>query len=180
MRHPPAASPRTAPAPPPPPAPAVAERAERARAEGPKALPRCVKRPGGGRACGTPDSRLSRHFCSDRDWAAGPVTGRWRLPGRGPNPQARNRRRPGLSIPLGRLPGPGNSLPCPQRPGRPKPGLVTFPRRIPAMCRGLCRLQTALRSACELVHMEKLRQEWPDRDSNNPHPKSEVRGSQDS
>lgn len=91
---PPAASPRTAPAPPPPPAPVVAKRTERARAEGPKALPLCGRRQGGGVAscraaagpAGPPGAWPGHHFCSDHCWAAGPVKSwRW-LPGGGPDP----------------------------------------------------------------------------------------------
>lgn len=57
------------------------------------------------------------------------------------------------------LPSPGSSLPCLRRPGRPEPGLVTYLRQMPATCGGLCRLQTARRSSCELVQMGKTRQE---------------------
>lgn len=108
MRHPPAASLRTAPAPPPPPAPAAAERAERARterAEGAAVVRRAAGRrsggaaglPGGGRACGTPDAGTAATFVLT-------ATGRrgfWLRPGLKPGPWAWSRRRQGPPVPQG-------------------------------------------------------------------------------
>lgn len=182
MRHPPAASPRTAPAPPPPPAPAAAERAERARAEGPKAPPRSVRRRGCGAAAGPAGPGApgpASTFVPTPTGLRGPSrAGGGSLAADQP-PQARSRRRPGPTTLLGRLPGRGNSLPCPRRPGRPEPGLVPPPRQTRATCRGLCRLQTALRSACELGHVGKPRQEVAG-PGFEPRPEGAVRGTRDS
>lgn len=158
MRHPPAASPRTAPAPPPPPAPAAAERAERARAERPKARLRCVGRWGGGQDHGITGTRPGRHFCFDRDWTPGPSMGRGRQPGRRPDP--RRGIGAGRACPSLWSDSAGSRVltSLPRCLGRYEPGLVTSPLRMPEMCHVLCRLQTALESACELVQVGKLRQ----------------------
>lgn len=150
MRHPPAASLRTAPAPPPPPAPAAAERAERARterAEGAVAVRRAAGRRGGraaGRGPGLRGAgrRHRRHFCSDGDWVVRALAAAWPQAG----PLDVESALTGPACPAGRLCSVPASLPA-----APRLGLATSPCRMPAMYRGLCRLHIALWFACERV-----------------------------
>ena len=101
------------------------------------------------------------------------ATGRrgfWLRPGREPGSQARSRRQPGPPVPQGDSARSRLLMPLPRDPP-PRPGLATSPHRMPAMCRGLCRLHTALGSACERVQMGKLRQEVAGPEFELPHVK---------
>ena len=108
--------------------------------------PAAGRRGGGaaGRGPGLRDSgrRHSRHFCSDGDWTVRALAAAWPQAG----PLGVESAPAGPACPAGRLCSVSASLAA-----APRLGLAASPRRVPAMCRGLCRLHIALWSACKRV-----------------------------